>query len=202
MAFSVSGSWVTFQVTFTELFIAATLFSSVAYKRGWRSAAAGSVLGACAVIVAAYVAGLSARRIPFHYLDWISAVLLLGFGGYLVYEFITGLKAARDGIRSAGVRHENSLARALNWPGVSVAAWAMMAEGLEIAVVWLAIAVKQGMATATAGVGLGVGVIALLAVALGRSGVFKKIPGVVLDGLAAVMINGYAVYFMFEAIYA
>lgn len=198
MNFSFSGAWVTFQVTFTELFIAATLFTSVAYKRGWRSAVIGTALGASAIVVIAYIAGLSVQRIPFRYLDWISALLLLGFGGYLIYEFVTGLKARKGASATAEI--SNDLTRPMNWPGVSVAAWAVMAEGLEIAVVWLAISVKQGMTTATTGVGIGILVIAGLALILGRSGIFRKIPPVVLDGLAAVMINAYAAYFIWEAV--
>ncbi len=129
MTLSRFGAVATFQVTFTELFIAATVIATAAYRFGWRSVAFGSFLGAAGVAVLAALLQVAAYRIALHWLDWISALLLLGFGLYLAYEFLTGL----------GERHGPDVGPhgagwdlPVNAGGVGVAAWALAAEGLEI----------------------------------------------------------------------
>jgi len=81
-----------------------------------------------------------------------------------------------------------------------VAAWGMFAEGLEIAVVWLAIALKQGMATATLGVIIGLGAIGIAALLLGKAGIFEKIPTKYLDLMASILLVIYGLYFLYSAI--
>jgi uncharacterized membrane protein len=197
---SLIGGWITFQVTFTEFFIAATVFYSVAYKQGWKSSVLGALLGAAAIVVLALVVGSSLNKIPFHVLDWISALLLVGFGCYLTYEFIDGLKKKEAAPRKTGDLVD--LDRALNRAGIVVAAWAVMTEGLEILVVWLAVALKQGYPTATVGVGIGLAAVLLIALLLGKTGVFRKVPPVLLDGLAALFVTVYGIYFVVEALRA
>ncbi|MDE1171775.1 MAG: hypothetical protein PW734_11305 [Verrucomicrobium sp.] len=192
-----AGSWITFQVTFTEFFIAATVFASVAQQQGWRSAALGACLGAGGIVLLGAVLGASLSRIPFHALDWVSALLLLGFGAYLAWEFLTGLRKPGS---DAPQTEADCLRRRLHPSGVGVAAWAVFAEGVEVLVVWLAVALKQGYVTATMGVGGGLGCVLLLALFLGRTGVFRKVPAVVLDGLAALCVTAYGIYFLTEAI--
>ncbi|TXM73823.1 hypothetical protein FV226_08435 [Methylobacterium sp. WL12] len=51
MTLSWLGAVITFQVTFTELFIAATVMMAGAYRFGWRSVLAGSILGGLAVSI-------------------------------------------------------------------------------------------------------------------------------------------------------
>jgi len=76
----------------------------------------------------------------------------------------------------------------------------LIAEALEILVVWLAISLKQGMLTATAGVGIGVLIILATALFLGRTGIFRMVPAVVLDAFVAFLVTGYGVYFLREAL--
>lgn len=185
------GTLITFQVTFTELFIAATVVAAAAYRFGWRSVALGSALGATGVAILAAVLQVAAYGIALHWLDWISALLLLGFGAYLVYEFISGFRETND-IASAGT----GWALPLNAGGIGVAAWALAAEGLEILVVWLGVSLREGPATATLGVGLGLAVIAALGVVLRGIGLFRRVPPYVLDGIAAVTVSAYGVYFL------
>lgn len=187
------GTLITFQVTFTELFIAATVIAAASYRFGWRSVALGSALGAAGVAVLAAVLQVAAYSIALHWLDWISALLLLGFGLYLAYEFATGLKEAHG---EDTIPTGTGWALPLNAAGIGVAAWALAAEGLEILVVWLGVSLREGAATATLGVGIGLAVIAGLALLLRNTGLFRQVPPYVLDGIAAVMVTAYGVYFL------
>ncbi|CAM2883399.1 hypothetical protein JHFBIEKO_2505 [Methylobacterium mesophilicum] len=199
MAVSWIGSLITFQVTFTELFIAATIIAAASYRFGWRSVALGSLLGGGGVAVLALVLQVAAYSVALRWLDWVSALLLVGFGLYLTYEFITGMKATQaDEPRS----HGSGWSLPLNAGGISVAAWALAAEGLEIVVVWLGVSLREGAATATLGVGIGLVLIALLAGVLRGTGVFRRVPPYVLDGIAAVMVTAYGLYFLRLAVQA
>lgn len=187
------GVLITFQVTFTELFIAATVIAAAAYRFGWRSVTLGSALGAIGVAVLAAVLQVAAYSIALHWLDWVSALLLLGFGLYLAYEFVNGLKETRG---DDPVPTGTGWALSLNAGGISVAAWALAAEGLEILVVWLGVSLRQGATTATLGVAIGLAVIALLGLLLPNTGLFGRVPPYVLDGIAAVMVTAYGFYFL------
>ncbi|WP_017366252.1 hypothetical protein [Methylococcus capsulatus] len=205
---SLAGVLVTFQVTFTELFIASTVISSVAYKHGWQSAALGSLGGALAVAVVSFGLAQLGLLLPMTALDWISALLLLGFGVFLLYEFWAAHQVAEEAVETLEVYEDPSSRRAANalsagnpliWSGIIVAFWGMFAEGLEIMVVWLGIALKQGMATATAGVLIGLAVIGVTALLLGKAGVFRRLPAKYLDLIAGVMVSLYGVHFITEA---
>ena len=198
MTISWLGAFLTFQVTFTELFIAATVILTVGYKHGWKSAAIGSLVGAGAIALASAALAALGGQLPTRVLDWVSSLLLLGFGLFLLYGFWrSGPAPAPEAGRLAnGLR----AARSLSLAGIGVAAWGMFAEGLEIMVVWLAIALKQGAATATAGVLLGFLVIALVAVLLGRLDIFRRIPSRYLDLIAGVMVTIYGIYFLVQAV--
>jgi len=214
MEFSLFGALITFQVTFTELFIASTVIASIGYKNGWRSAALGSVIGAVAVAILCFILGTAGSKTPIHILDWVSTFLLLGFGLWLFYEFWSAHKkgegaasidrgvviigSGTGGIATAVL--QNNIVKPINWAGVLVAAWGMFAEGLEIAVVWLAIALKQGMATATLGVIIGLGAIGIAALLLGKAGIFEKIPTKYLDLMASILLVIYGLYFLYSAI--
>lgn len=188
----------TFQVTFTELFIAATVLTSVGYRRGWRSVALGSALGAIAIALVSYGLGSVAEHLPLRLLDWISAALLLGFGLFLLYEYRKSHLGTSDD--NGYVTSSGGPAQSLNVAGIAVAAWAMFAEGAEIMVVWLGISIKQGMATASMGVLIGAVVLLLIAAVLGKSGIFRRIPTKYLDLIAGVMVTAYGIYFLIEAI--
>lgn len=95
---------------------------------------------------------------------------------------------------------KKGLAKPVNWAGVSIAAWGMFAEGVEIMIVWLAITLKQGMATASLGVLIGIGIIGLIALILGKAGIFEKIPPKYLDCIAGTMVTLYGIYFLYGAI--
>ncbi|KQO49603.1 MULTISPECIES: hypothetical protein [unclassified Methylobacterium] len=198
MTISWLGALITFQVTFTELFIAASVMLTGAYRFGWRSILAGSVVGALAVAALAVALRSAAYLLALNVIDWISAVLLLGFGLYLAYEFVDGYSKRRAGDAAASVDgHWN---RPLNAAGLGVAAWALVAEGLEILVVWLGVALREGAGTATLGVGLGLAVVVGAGLVLGGTGVYRKVTPYVLDGVAAVMVLGYGAYFTSLAI--
>jgi len=185
----------------------------VGYKNGWRSAALGSVIGAVAVAILGFILGTAGSKIPMQILDWVSTVLLLGFGLWLFYEFWSahkkgegaasidrGLEISGSGDGGSATALQENIAKPVNWAGVSVAAWGMFAEGLEIAVVWLAIALKHGMATATLGVVIGLGIIVIVALLLGKAGIFEKIPTKYLDLMASIMLVIYGIYFLYSAI--
>jgi uncharacterized membrane protein len=206
---SLAGAIVTFQVTFTELFIASTVISSVAYKHGWRSAALGSLGGASAVAVVSFSLAQLGLMLPMTALDWISALLLLGFGLFLLYEFWTAHQVAEEAVEMLEAYEDRSSQLAVNamsannlliWSGIIVAFWGMFAEGMEIMVVWLGIALKQGVATATVGVLIGLAVIGVTALLLGKAGFFRKLPAKYLDLIAGVMVSLYGVYFITEAL--
>lgn len=198
MTISWLGAVITFQVTFTELFIAATVMMAGAYRFGWRSILAGSLIGALAVSALAVILRKAAYLFALNVLDWISATLLLGFGLYLLYEFIDGL-SKRDAGKDLGTA-EAHWARPVNAAGVGLGAWALVTEGLEILVVWLGVSLREGPETATFGVGIGLVLVAGLAFALGETGIFRKVPPYVLDGVAAFMVLAYGAYFLSLAI--
>lgn len=198
MTISWLGAVITFQVTFTELFIAATVMMTGAYRFGWRSVLAGSIAGALVVAALGIALKSAAYLLALHVVDWISAVLLIGFGLYLVYEFIDGIAKRDAGKPFAPV--DGNWNRSLNAAGLGVAAWALIAEGLEILVVWLGVALREGAGTATLGVGMGLVIVAGLGLALGGKGVFRKVPAYALDGIAAFMVLSYGAYFLSLAI--
>lgn len=185
------GVLITFQVTFTELFIAASVIAAAAYRFGWRSVALGSVLGAAGIGLLAAVLQIASYAIALRWLDWISALLLLGFGAYLTYEFIAGFRDATEPIANG-----TGWALPLNATGISIAAWALAAEGLEILVVWLGVSLRDGAATATLGVALGLALVGSLAGGLRQTDLFQRVPPYVLDGLAALMVTAYGIYFL------
>jgi uncharacterized membrane protein len=198
MTISWLGAFLTFQVTFTELFIAATVIFAVGYKHGWKSAAVGSVVGAAAIVLASAALAALGRQLPTSALDWISSLLLLSFGIFLLYGFWrAGPQPAPEAAPPSDLIE---IARPVNLAGVGIAAWGMFVEGLEIMVVWLAIALKQGAATATAGVLLGFLVIAAVALLLGRIGIFRRVPARYLDLIAGVMVTIYGIYFLVQAV--
>lgn len=191
MSLNLAGVVVTFQVTFTELFIAASVLASVTLRYGKVTAILGSLLGGTAIAVVAALLYVFGVTLPIKVVDWVSALLLLGFGIFLLYEFWSGADPeAADPSREVLGRRA----------GISIAAWGMFAEGAEIMVVWLGISLKQGAATATAGVLICIAVILLVAVLLGRMGIFRRIPTKYLDLVAGVMVLGYGVYFLAEAL--
>ena len=198
MTVSWLGALITFQVTFTELFIAASVMLTCAYRFGWRSILAGSIAGALAVGTLAILLRSAAYLLALNVVDWISAVLLLGFGLYLLYEFVVGLRD-RD-THEPSTPAQGHWNRPLNAPGLGVATWALVAEGLEILVVWLGVSLREGAGTATLGVGIGVAVVVGLGLVLGRTGIFRKVQPYVLDGIAALMVLGYGAYFLSLAI--
>ena len=200
MTISWLGAFLTFQVTFTELFIAATVILAVGYKHGWKSAAIGCLAGAGGIVLASAALAALGGQLPTRVLDWVSSLLLLGFGLFLLYGFWRSgpTPAAEPAQPADGI----PAAPPLSLAGIGVAAWGMFAEGLEIMVVWLAIALKQGAATATAGVVLGLVVIALVAALLGRLDIFRRIPSRYLDLGAGVMVTIYGIYFLVQAVTA
>ena len=198
MTISWLGAFLTFQVTFTELFIAATVILTVGYKHGWKSAAIGSLVGAAGIALASAALAALGGQLPTRVLDWVSSLLLLGFGLFLLYGFWRSAPASEP---EAGQPTERvRVAPTVNLAGIGIAAWGMFAEGLEIMVVWLAIALKQGAATATAGVFLGLVVIAVVAALLGRFDIFRRIPSRYLDLIAGAMVTIYGIYFLVQAI--
>lgn len=100
----------------------------------------------------------------------------------------------------SGAALMKSISEPINWGGVSVAAWGVIAEGIEIMVVWLAISLKRGMATATIGVLTGICIICLIALVLGKTNIFNKIPTKYLDCIAGTMVTLYGFYFLFAVI--
>lgn len=113
------GVRITCQVTFTELFIAATVIAVAAYRFGWRSVAVGSLLEAVGVAVHAVVLQVAAYGVALLWLDWISALLLLEFGTYFTYEFVTGLKETHS---EDPMSTSSDWALPLNARGIGVAA--------------------------------------------------------------------------------
>lgn len=197
--FSWLGAVITFQVTFTELFIAATVLIAGAYRFGWRSLLVGSVLGAAAVAVLAWALQAAAYRFALHLLDGIAAALLLTFGINLLWEFLEGL-GDWDGGVPAPRPTPSGWGRPHNLAGLGVGFWALVTEGLEILVVWLGVALREGAATATLGVALGVAITGALAATLGRTGVFRSVPPFLLDGAAPFMVVAYGSYFLASAL--
>lgn len=194
MQFDWAGLWITFQAGFTESFIASSVVVSVALSRGRKNAVIGTVLGLLGSCILAFILQAFLLRIPGHILNWISSLLLLGFGVFLIREFI---KANREGEGLLEFKKEgNTTSR--DWGAITVAAWGVFNEGLEILVVWLAISLHNGVGTASLGAGVGILVVLLLAVAFRR--VFRLIPPKYLDLIAGVALICYGMVFAIEAV--
>ncbi len=199
MEISLMGALITFQVTFTEFFIAATVFVAIGMRYGWRSAMLGCILGFAGIAVVAVVLKETLQYLTFTALDYISAVLLLSFGAYLFYEFFTAHKKG-EGVQTIDRNIENE--SKFHLKGVTVCAWGVFAEGLEVLVVWLAIALRQCYPTASAGVGIGLFVVVAAGLLFGRFRVFERVPPKYLDCAASIMVTLYGLYFLKEAVEA
>lgn len=189
-----AGVWLTFQAGFTESFIASSVVVSVAVTRGRQNAILGTVIGLVAAGILAFLLQLFLLRIPTTVLHWVSSGLLLAFGLYLVREFV---HAQRTGEGRLNFAHE---AQSRHWHAgaIVVAAWGVFNEGLEILVVWLAIALHDGARTATLGAVAGIALILLLAVVFRR--VFRWIPPKYLDLIAGIALLVYGMVFAVQAL--
>lgn len=189
-----AGLWITFQAGFTESFIASSVVVSVALSRGRKNAIIGTILGLLVSCILAFILQVFLLKIPEHVLNWISSVLLLGFGVFLIREFA---KANREGDGLLEFKKEGD-SIALSWSAITVAAWGVFNEGLEIIVVWLAITLHSGVVTASTGAGIGILVVLLLAIAFRR--VFRLIPHKYLDFIAGIALICYGIVFTLEAV--
>ena len=150
-----AGLWLTFQAGFTESFMASSVVVSVALSRGRKNAVLGTLIGLTAAGLLAFLLQAFLLRIPTTILHWVSSVLLLAFGAFLLREFVKGrgrrlLEFTKDGD-----------AHAWSASAVTVAAWGVFNEGLEILAVWLAIALQDGPVTATLGASVGIALVRL-----------------------------------------
>lgn len=184
-----------FRITFADLFIAASIVAVVAYRFGWRSALLGMLGGTSLALLAMALLGSGAAP---RSQEWLSATLLLGFGLYLLYQFIAGLSLRDDGA-TLPAGDDVGWYRAPNLAGLAMAGWAAMAQSFEIAALWLNAAGHTGAATAAMGLGLGAMMLAALACACGNSGLFRRIPAYILDGVASVIITAYGACFLTAA---
>lgn len=102
------------------------------------------------------------------------------------------------GLPSCSQCSDCGLARcaALNARGISVAAWALAAQGLENLVVWLGVMLREGAATASLGVALGVAIVGLASPSLRQTGLTQLVPPFVLDSMAAIIATVYGLYFL------
>lgn len=62
--------------------------------------------------------------------------------------------------------------------------------------VWPGLSLRDGAATISLGVGIGLVMITLLALLLRKTGLFRRVPPDLLDGIAAVMVTAYGLYFL------
>jgi hypothetical protein len=187
-----------FQFTFGDLFVAVSVALVLAYRFGWRSALSGTLAGAAMVLALAAVQdnigpGLTAR--------WLGPLLLLGLGGYLIYQFMAGL-SLRDTDQPVPAGDTVGWSRAPSLPNAVLAAWAALAQGPEIAGGWLGASASTGTASASMGLLLGLGILGLLAWACGSTGMFRRIPAYALDGVSACMVAAYGSCFLALAIAA
>lgn len=187
-----------FQFTFAGLFVAASIALVLAYRFGWRSSAIGTLAGAAMVLALAALQdnlgpGLTAR--------WLSPLLLLGLGGYLIYQFMAGL-SLRDTDQPVPSGDTVGWRRGFSLPSAVLAAWAALAQGPVIAGGWRGASAHEGVASASMGLILGVGILGLLAWACGSTGMFRRIPAYALDGVSACMMTAYGSCFLTLAIAA
>lgn len=195
MDFHWAALWITFQAGFTESFIASSVVVSVGLSRGKKNAIIGTVIGLLASGVLAFILQSFLLAIPEDILNWISSLLLLGFGMFLIYEFV---KAEREGEGVLEFQKNPQLRGKTSWGAVFVAAWGVFNEGLEILVVWLAIALHNGPVPATIGAGMGILFLLILAVVFRK--MFRFIPPKYLDLLAGAALIIYGVIFGIQAL--
>lgn len=193
MHFDWAGLWITFQAGFTESFIASSVVVSVALSRGKKNAVIGTVIGLLAACALAFILQAFLLKIPGSILNWVSSILLLGFGLFLIREFI---KAQREGEGLLEFKKDGN-SNTFSWSAITVAAWGVFNEGLEILVVWLAITLHNGPGTATVGAAIGIALVLLLAVLFRK--VFRLIPPKYLDLVAGIALICYGLVFAIEA---
>lgn len=189
-----AGLWITFQAGFTESFIASSVVVSVALSRGRKNAVIGTVIGLVAACVLAFILQVFLLKIPGNILNWLSSILLLGFGLFLIREFI---KAQREGEGVLEFKKDGD-SNIFSWGAIMVAAWGVFNEGLEILVVWLAITLHNGPGAATLGAAIGIALVLLLAVLFRR--VFRVIPPKYLDLIAGIALIVYGIVFAIQAL--
>lgn len=189
-----AGLWITFQAGFTESFIASSVVVSVALTRGRKNAVLGTIIGLVAAGLLGFILQVFLLKVPAHILHWVSSLLLLAFGVYLLREFIS---AQRSGESRMEFHHRRESS---DWSAsaVTVAAWGVFNEGLEILVVWLAITLHDGPLVATLGASAGIVLILLLALAFRR--VFSLIPPKYLDLIAGIALLVYGTIFLIQAL--
>lgn len=193
MHFDWAGLWITFQAGFTESFIASSVVVSVALSRGKKNAVIGTVIGLLAACVLAFILQAFLLKIQGSILYWVSSILLLGFGLFLIREFI---KAQREGEGLLEFKKDGN-SNSFSWSAITVAAWGVFNEGLEILVVWLAITLHNGTGTATVGAAIGIALVLLLAVLFRK--VFRLIPPKYLDLVTGIALICYGLVFAIEA---
>lgn len=189
-----AGLWITFQAGFTESFIASSVVVSVALSRGRKNAVIGTIIGLLASSILAFILQTFLLKIPGSILNWVSSILLFGFGLFLIREFVKDHRAG-EGVLEFKKEGDSTT---LSWGAITVAAWGVFNEGLEIIVVWLAITLHNGAETATVGAGLGIILVLLLAVIFRR--VFRIIPPKYLDLIAGIALICYGIVFAIEAV--
>lgn len=195
------GMVISFQWTFTKLFIVATVLTAGAYHFGWRSLLLGGLLGTSAVAVLAWGLQAAASHCALRALDGLSAALLFTFGAYLIWEFFEGLgNWDLDG--TLPLRRNSGWSRPINLAGVNIGACALITEGLKILVVWLGVALREGTKPATLGVVVGATLIGTLALSLCRTGIVRCVPRFLWDGSAACLVMAYGSNFLALAVAA
>jgi hypothetical protein len=188
----------TFQATFSALLIVATVLVAAAYRFGWRSGVLGSALGLIAFTGLGIALELSDFMAVLHVLDWISVVVLFGFGLSLAYQFIDDLERRDSGVSVSATQNSN-WSRPPNYAGASIAVWAIIAQAFEIAVVSSSDVSRDGIGPTSLGLALGVVMIVSLIAALSATGLFRRVPSYGLDGVAASIVFAYGALYLATA---
>lgn len=148
------GMMIVCEVTFAALLGATPSAESGSRRFGWQSMVLGSVVATMDLAFLGFAFYLSALRLPKHAVGPLIVFLLFFAGTFLAKKSSLSFKEEQKRTEpDVFSRRIKSLP--LTKDGFSFAFWPMMAFGLPILLVWLAISLIQGWPSSTLGVFLG-----------------------------------------------
>ena len=186
------GMTIVCEVTFAALLGATPSVESGSRRFGWQSMALGSVVATMNLALLGLAFYFSALRLPKNAIGPLTVFLLFFAGTFLAKKsslsFREEQKRTEPDVFSRRIK---SLPLTKN--GFSFAFWPMMALGLPIPIVWLAISLIQGWQSASLGVFLGVSAMGFWAHQAKIMG-FQARPSS-LYSLSAGIVLAYAAFF-------
>ena len=198
--FSLISVWIATQVTFTELLNASTALNRGSRRYGWESIALGTIFAFCDLGFIGAGLYLGAQRLPAGSISTI-AILLLFFGGaFLANKSFLEYKTEQKPVEPTPFGPKIS-SLPITTRGFACGFWSLMADGLAILAVWLAISLMQSWRTGTLGVFFGMSAAAFLALQTNTFALAKHAKPSAFYSFSAGVVMAYGLYFFDLAVH-